>query len=157
MNIFSEREVNTGRQIEVDLAKALSIVLMIWCHVYDDLSTTFEPSVSYYNSDWRSAIYDAVTFMFCMGIGMVYTRSCTPSGYAKRGVSLLLTGLLLELFRDVLPGVSCYLITGNEYALAFQVCALGVDILQFAGLAFLLMALLRTLGLGYGAILASRC
>ena len=152
MNIFSEREVNTGRQIEIDLAKAIAIVLMIWVHVYDELSTTFEPSVSYYDSDWRSAIYDAVTFMFCMGIGMVYTRSCTPSGYAKRGVSLLLTGLLLELFRDVLPGVSCYLITGNEYALAFQVCALGVDILQFAGLAFLLMALLRTLGLGYGAI-----
>ena len=152
MNIFSEREVNTGRQIEVDLAKAIAIVLMIWVHVYEELSTTFEPSVSFYNAYWRSAIYDAVTFMFCMGIGMVYTNSGTPKGYVKRGVSLLLTGLLLEFFRDVVPGMSHYWITGEEASLAMQVCGLGVDILQFAGLAFLLMALLRRLGLGYGAI-----
>ena len=152
MNIFTDNEVNTGRQIEFDLAKAFAIILMIWVHVYDQLSTTFEPSVSYYSAYWRSAIYDAVTFMFCMGIGMIYTRSNTPKGYAKRGVSLLLTGLLLEFCRDVVPGMSHYWITGEEASLSCQAYVLGVDILQFAGLAFLLMALLRRLRLNYGAI-----
>ena len=152
MKIFSVSEVNTGRQIEIDLAKAISIVLMIWSHVYDELSTGFESSAGYFNSYWWSAAFGAVTFMLCMGIGMLYTRSNTPKGYAHRGVSLLLTGLLLEFCRDVVPGMSHYWITGEETSLSWQICCLGVDILQFAGLAFLLMALLRRLRLSYGVI-----
>ena len=153
MKIFSENEVNTGRQLELDLAKALSIVMMIWCHVYDDLSTGFRESASFFNSSILGAIYMAATFMICMGAGMLYTRANTPNDFARRGVRLLLTGLLLVFCRDVVPGMTCYWITGcDEELLSKQVCDLGVDILQFAGLAFLLMALLRRLRLGYGAI-----
>ena len=152
MKMFSETEVNTGRQLEFDLAKALSIVLMIWTHVYEQLFPGFCPPASAVNSNWVAAIYMSTTFMICMGIGMVYTRSCTPKDYAHRGWRLLLTGLLLVFCRDVVPGMTSWWITGDERALAAQVCDLGVDILQFAGLAFLTMALLRRLGLGYGAI-----
>ena len=152
MKIFSDKEVNVGRQIEFDLAKAATILLMIWSHVYDYLSTWFAPSVSAINTDWRSALYGAVTFMFCMGVGMAYTRSCTPGDYARRGVHIFLTGILLALFRTVIPGMASYWILGDESSLMIQCVALGGDILQFAGLAFLLMALLRKLGLGYGAI-----
>ena len=152
MKIFSDSEVNTGRQLEIDLAKALAIVLMIWTHVYEELSTGFCPSASSVNSYWVGAIYLATTFMICMGAGMVYSRHRTPKDYARRGVHLLLTGLLLVFCRDVVPGVTYWWITGDESAIAVQVCDLGVDILQFAGLAFLAMSLLRRLGLGYGVI-----
>ena len=149
---FSTAEVNTGRQIELDLAKAMIVVLMIWSHVYDELSTGFVPSASFINTSWVGSLFMAPTFMFCMGIGMVYTCSNTPRDFASRGVKIFLTGLLLVFFRDVIPGMGSYWILGNEMALATQVCDLGVDILQFAALAFLMMALLRRLGLGYGKI-----
>ena len=152
MKIFSNNEVNVGRQIELDLVKTVAILSMLWSHVYDYLSPWFTPSVSAFNTDWISALFGASTFMFCMGIGMVYARSRTPGDYARRGVHLLLTGLLLFFCRDVIPGMACYWITGDESALMHQILGIGVDILQLAGLSFLVMALLRKLRLGYGAI-----
>ena len=52
-SIFSAERVNTGRQLEFDLVKAVTIVLMIWTHTYEALSTGFEPSLSeYYCISW---------------------------------------------------------------------------------------------------------
>lgn len=67
--IFSKERTNTGRQLEFDLAKAMTIVLMVWTHVYESLSTGFEPSLSATNAYVRGSITGAVTFMFCMGPG----------------------------------------------------------------------------------------
>lgn len=151
--IFSNEDVNTGRQVEFDLVKAATIVLMVWTHVYEELSTGFEPSLSYANAYWRGSLFGAVSFMFCMGIGMVYTRSCSPSDYFRRGWRILYSGVLLNLFRYVVPGAFAYLAFGDQWAGVSLVFALGVDILQFAGLAFLLMGLLRRMGLKYRHIM----
>lgn len=150
---FSELEINKGRQYEFDLVKALTIILMIWTHVYESFSTGFEPSLSFANAYWRGGIFGATTFMFCMGIGMVYTRSSTPHDYFKRGLHIFYTGLLLGFFRFTVAGI----ISGRFFAApksaAYMVLEIGSDILLFAGLAFLLMAFLRKTGLRYRHIL----
>lgn len=152
-DLFSRKETNTGRQTEFDLVKAATIILMVWTHVYEELSTGFEPSLSYANAYWRGSLFGAVSFMFCMGLGMVYTRSCGPSDYVRRGWKILFSGVLLNLFRYVVPGAIAYLALGNRWAGISLVFSLGVDILQFAGLAFLLMGILRRAGLKHIHIL----
>lgn len=83
--VFSKDEVNTGRQIELDIAK----------------------------------------------------------GFAKRGLGLLLTGLILNIFRYVLPMLTVYAFSGEALYLNTFTFLFGVDILEFAGLAFLFFALAK--------------
>ena len=107
-SIFSAERVNTGRQLEFDLVKAVTIVLMIWTHTYEALSTGFEPSLSAINSYVRGSITGAVTFMFCMGIGLSYTRHNSAKECIQRGVKLLTTGFTLLLCREVIPVLHSY-------------------------------------------------
>ena len=72
MNFLADKKVNTGRQKELDIAKALAIIFMIFCHVivfasFSNISITlgFEMILNQ-----TAAIIAAPVFMFCMGIGL---------------------------------------------------------------------------------------
>lgn len=147
-NIFSAERVNTGRQLEFDLVKAVTIVLMIWTHTYEALSTGFEPSLSAINSYVRGSIAGAVTFMFCMGIGLSYTRHNSAEECIQRGAKLLTTGFTLLLCREVIPVLLSSWILNCPEHLAYLVLGVSVDILQFAGLAFLFVGYLKKLRIG---------
>ena len=41
MNFLSDKKVNTGRQKELDIAKALAIIFMIFCHALLHLFSCF--------------------------------------------------------------------------------------------------------------------
>lgn len=151
--IFSSKRVNTGRQLELDLAKAVTIVLMIWTHTYETLSTGFEPSLSAINSYVRGSIAGAVTFMFCMGIGLSYTRHNSAKECLQRGVKLLTTGFALSLCRDIIPALLSSLIYNLPSNLVYMACGVSVDILQFAGLSFLLIGCLKKMKVGNGGML----
>lgn len=84
---------------------------------------------------------------------MVYTRSSTPRDYFKRGMHLLYTGILLNFFRCLVTLLASGRIFTTPDTGADMVLVFGSDILYFAGLAFLLMALLRRIGLRYRHIL----
>ncbi len=147
-NIFSAERVNTGRQLEFDLVKAVTIVLMIWTHTYEALSTGFEPSLSAINSYVRGSIAGAVTFMFCMGIGLSYTRHNSAKECIQRGVKLLTTGFTLLLCREIIPIFLSSWILNCPERLAYLALGFSVDILQFAGLAFLFVGCLKKLRIG---------
>ncbi len=66
---FSDEKVNTGRQPELDLLKALCVVGMIFVHVFLDLGDHVMPGVV---DDYLTEFFGAATFMICMGIGMRY-------------------------------------------------------------------------------------
>lgn len=83
--IFSEERVNTGRQLELDLVKAAAIILMIWTHTYETLSTGFEPSLSAVNAYVTGSIACATTFMFCMGMGIFIYRAQFGKGLSSKG------------------------------------------------------------------------
>jgi len=94
----------------------------------------------------------APVFMFCMGIGMVYTRHGSPADFARRGLRLFVTGYLLNLYRSLfVAGILLFGDLGDAHLTPFLVAfALCVDILPFAGLTFLFFALMKHLRVSHG-------
>ena len=149
---FAKEKVNTGRQPELDLLKALCVVGMIFVHVSLDLGKDAMPSVL---DDYMTEFFGAATFMFCMGIGMCYMRRQSPSTYAMRGFGLLTIGQFLNILRNALPNLIAWWATGRQFFIANAFLILQSDILTFAGLSFLLMALFKRLKLSNAAILGA--
>ena len=140
--VFSKDEVNTGRQIELDIAKGFAILFMIWVHTAETFSAG--TSLGYEIVDnFLGGPFAAPVFMVCMGIGMRYGRKTDAKDFAKRGLGLLLTGLILNIFRYVLPMLTVYAFSGEALYLNTFTFLFGVDILEFAGLAFLFFALAK--------------
>ena len=156
MNCLEKQPVNTGRQLEVDCAKFICLVGMVIVHCFDvfvSFSDT-SSSIQYVFLIVLNSIFGAGTFMFCMGIGIAYSRNNTPARLMKRGVKLFLLGYLLNLLCAL-----SYLLLLRDVAL-FVTYLVGLDILQFAGLALFLFGLLRRLrcpdwGIGILALVLS--
>lgn len=152
--LFSKERVNTGRQLEVDLAKVLAIVIvMLWTHTYETLSTEFEPSLGHFMAYVLGSVAGASTFMFCMGIGLSYTTHNSSKDCLQRGFNLLTTGFVLQIFKDIIPPLLCAWIYNDPDTLVFLIFGVCCDILFFAGLAFLLTGLLKRWGIGKTGIL----
>ena len=147
---FSDEKVNTGRQPELDLLKALCVVGMIFVHVFLDLGKGVMPGVL---DDYMTEFFGAATFMMCMGIGMCYAHRQSPGSYVARALGLLTIGQFLNILRNSLPNLIAYWITGKQFFIANSLLILQADILTFAGLSFLLMALFKKLKLKDGTIL----
>ncbi len=112
--IISKDEVNIGRQREIDLLKAYSIIMMIITHCIDELFDYEGHIISVVIDDILAQSVGAQGFMICMGIGIVYAGRVHDSkalskGQIKRGISLLVTGQLLNLIRYALPYFIAYI------------------------------------------------
>lgn len=145
--LFSSEDVNTGRQVEIDMIKAITVVVfMILCHVLEHDTNGFESTLSWI-AEFILGGFSAPVFMFAMGIGMKYSRSHDLKKQYWRGVKLLTFGQLLNIFRYALPFQLHWACTGDEYYLRSQALNFSSDIMQFAGLAFLLVTLTKQLKL----------
>ena len=152
MKYLADEKVNTGRQPEIDMTKAVIIILMIVVHSFQGfLQNSGFLTNAIYNTGY---INGAAAFMICMGIGMRYSRRQDPKDTALRGIALLTVGQLLNLLRTGFPGLIAFLATGELTFIPFILDTFQSDIMTFAGLAFLLMALLKKLKLRDGWILA---
>ncbi|HCS67317.1 MAG TPA: hypothetical protein DIW34_03685 [Oribacterium sp.] len=142
--VFSDHEVNTGRQIELDIAKGFAILFMIWVHTAETFSAGTGLGYAIVDN-FLGGPFAAPVFMVCMGIGMRYGRKTSAKDFAKRGIELLVIGLMLNVFRYVLPLLIGYALSGETLFLNTFTFLFGVDILEFAGLAFLFFALAKKL------------
>ena len=144
MNFLADNKVNTGRQKELDIAKALAIILMIFCHVtvfasFSNISISpgFELILSQ-----TGAFISAPVFMFCMGIGIILSRHNQYDLLIKRGVKLLLLGYFVNIGEQIIPNI-----LGNMLNISNTPITLlplfKVDILIFAGVAFILIGILK--------------
>ena len=150
--------INTGRQVELDVAKVFAILYMVIIHVYEEMSV-----VRYWSRpdslfrvvlEFLGGPLAAPVFMFAMGVGMVYTKHRTPRAFAMRGLRLLLASYLLNVVRMTIPFYLAHL-SGDSWGHWTVVDTIGlIDILQFAGMAFLLTALLEKWKAGRWGILA---
>ena len=142
--VFSKDKVNTGRQTELDIAKGVAILFMVWVHTLETFGT--ESGLGYeIVENFLGGPFAAPVFMVCMGIGMRYGRKTSAKDFAMRGIGLLLTGLILNIFRYVLPMLTAYALSGEKLYLNTFTFLFGVDILEFAGLTFLFFALAKKL------------
>ena len=142
---------STKRLFEIDAVKFFAIIFMICEHVYERFSA-FDYSGTMPNTFYRNLLeftggpLAAPVFMFCMGLGMVYTRHDKPSDFIRRGIKLLITGYLLNFFRQTIPMLIASAL-GIETGFSLIGGLLNVDILPFAGMAFITIGLLKRLGL----------
>ena len=146
-----ENKTDKGRQFEVDCVKFFAILFMMCIHVYELLG-----QFDYYNvlpdTLFRNAVefcggpLAAPVFMFCMGIGMIYTRHNSFSDFIRRGFILLITGYLLNFFRRTIFQLIMILL-GVDMRDDLIGDLLIVDILQFAGMAFLFIGVMKRLNI----------
>jgi len=144
-NLSGKREEMKGRQLEFDLAKTLAVFFMVLIHTADNMSTvTANVTPVSILLDFLGGPLAAPVFMFAMGVGMVYTRHDQPEDFMKRGLHLLLTGYILNFFRETILILAAHILNIDTVYDKSLIDTIGtVDILQFAGMAFLIMALLK--------------
>lgn len=158
-SLFSKDNVNTSRQLEVDLVKVLAILTMVLVHVFE-FSFTID-DVGKTVPMWLTLIIEfcggplsAPLFMTAMGVGMAYARKQDALTYASRGKILIRQGYDLNFWRGGLLYLVIYTITKSDSSLFYVVQGMLVlDILHFAGMAFLFLALLKLLKMKPGQIL----
>lgn len=151
-NLFSDEKVNTGRQVELDIAKDLSIIFMIFLHTFyiaSAFNADFNPAYNFLIMNVLGRPYAAVIFMFCMGVGVVYSRHSQWDTMVKRGVKLYLLGVLVNVFEFFIPHFVCGTLLGkwDIFPIADGLLLFCIDILAFAGLAFISMGILKKLEL----------
>lgn len=137
------------RFIELDIARGLAIVFMILIHALE-----FFPKQSVVDSPtgeiiaFLGCVPAAPVFMMIMGAGVVFSRKNRPKDLLKRGIMIFLSGYLLNILRGTLPALLGWLILGDPSYLPYVFETLfHVDILQFAGLALMALALIGKLKL----------
>ncbi len=147
--ILAEANINTGRQFEIDLAKAVSVIWMILVHVDEECykNIDFAPGLE----TWINLLIEFVggplaapVFMLAMGIGLAYSKNQAPRANAARGVKLVGQGYLLNIARGTIP---CFVfaLLYNSKNLQYQGIEelLCLDILHFAGLTFVFFAIVK--------------
>ncbi len=137
---FSAEEVNCGRQFEFDVVKTLLIFFMVTSHVIFYLTTEPYSLVTDILYNLLAGVYCAPGFMICMGIGAVYTNKNRPADFLRRGIKLLAVGFLLPILSFGL--IPLLLSEPIDFPVVCD-CILSVDIMHFAGLAFLLIGFLK--------------
>lgn len=150
MPIFSKNNVNNERQIFIDVVKTFSILFMVMVHIaMSGCDMHSIPIQNYIICVLLGGIYAAPVFMFCMGIGITYSRSGNdPSLLVRRGGKLYLQGVLLNTARSLVIGLFAALIFSNKEMISISITNfLMLDILFFAGISFMLIALLKKLKL----------
>ena len=86
--IFSQKEVNTGRQREFDYLKGIFMVFIYLIHAFQ---ATLSPEDAI--TQWVymfATMSGAAIFIFVMGIGTVYSRNTAPVAFAKSGIRMVI-------------------------------------------------------------------
>ena len=140
------------RVFAVDLARGLAVVFMIWVHVLITYSTP-EVQHSLFGAviGFLGSPPAAPVFMTLMGLSFYYSRNNDMISTIKRGFYIIALGYVLNFLRGVLPvfmvkQLAPSAAAGIPAAVAdYSAAFLELDILHFAGLALIVMAVLREL------------
>ena len=143
--IFYKEPLNTSRQWELDLARAVIIFCLALIHVTIECTTDegLCSGIPYLFDTIIGGPFSAPMYMFVMGVGMCYTRRNTPKDHFIRGAKIFAVGYALNICRFLIPYSIGYFITGDYgvYIEPLLYKVLGNDILTFAGLAMMILAL----------------
>ncbi len=148
---MGERKLQSDRYRNFDIARALAILFMIMVHCLENFSTTGVMDQSIYGlvTEFFGSFTSATVFMFVLGMGIHFTKDQRPERFIRRGLMLLGAGYLLNILRGFLPMMVTWQITGDSEWAPYMVMELfWIDILQFAGLAFVFFGVMKRLDAG---------
>ncbi len=147
--VLSADVINTGRQAELDIGKALPVLCLAFVHCIIECCTEAQLyfGIPLLFDSVIGGPMSAPMFLFCMGATVHYSKVKTPQKMVQRGLHILLIGFILNICRFFIPFIIGWLITGNaeKYLVPLPYFVFGNDVLQFAGLAFLCLALFTKL------------
>lgn len=137
--------LQSKRLYEIDVAKCIAVFFMIQVHLFELLVYSESNLLTYRMIDTvLGGPLAAPVFMFCMGIGLTLTTHTAPAQLGRRGLRLLVIGYVLNVARNLIPFGVGWLFSGDPMFLDEIIrCCFSDDILQFAGLAFLVFALFK--------------
>ena len=152
---LKDREVNTGRQRELDLVKGFLMIMIVFIHSFqtiagDEAATSNVHEILF-------AIFmptGACLYLFTMGFGSVFTRHSKPGDMVKNGVKLLIYQGISNLCYAVAIMISFHirnLITGEVagsralYEANLYSMLTFVNIFFISGMCYLILALYRKL------------
>lgn len=143
--LLADEPVNTGRQWEMDIARAIPILCLPIIHCIIECCTDemLESGIPYLFDTVIGGPFSAPMYLFAMGVSIDYSRRKTPKKIALKGLDVLLMSFVLNIFRFLIPYLVGYAMSGDREQfiepLVYRV--LGNDVLLFAGLALLVIAL----------------
>ncbi len=140
--------MNKQRFEVLDVLRGLAVVFMVMVHVMNVFADFDGPGeTSRVLIDFLGGPPAAPVFMVIMGFLFARKDFMDLSGNIKRGVQLLFIGYLLNFFRGVVPvfiGKEIMQLPADHFSpmYTYEYLFLTVDILIFAGLAFICMSLI---------------
>ena len=154
--MLADEPVNTGRQYDVDIAKAEMVLMLPFIHCIIECTSEEDlcSGIPYLFDTIIGGPFSAPMYLFAMGIGLVYSRRVLPKQKLIRG--LVLTGIfyLSNTCRFLIPYLIGYRISGDrgQFIEPLFYRWLGNDVLLFAGLTYITIAVFRYLKLSDRAI-----
>ena len=143
--LLADEHVNTGRQWEMDLARAIPILCLPIIHCIIECCTDemLESGIPYLFDTVIGGPFSAPMYLFAMGVSIEYTRRRTPGLIAAKGFDLILISYLLNIFRFLIPYLIGYALSGDreQFIEPLLYRVLGNDVLLFAGIALVVIAL----------------
>ena len=131
----------------LDIAKAISILGMVYTHILEEflryVSPSFQASWFSFFNHIRSIFIGATGFMLIMGLSVHCSRKNSVRGFLKKGLNLMIWGLLLNIARNLAYAICIGITRPASLILLFM----DENIFFFAGLtmwAFALLVKLKT-------------
>jgi uncharacterized membrane protein len=133
---------NTSKNLTFDFIRGLAVVFMVLIHVLGTYANeSVEYSFFYDFIDFLGSPPAAPVFMLSMGVFFVLSSKSDNLGRnLKRGFKLLFLGFLLSFIRSDLL---MFTLDSKSFDIKHLVAFWEVDILQFAGCAYILMSLIK--------------
>ncbi len=160
--MFSKKDVNTGRQQELDYMKGLFVPMILIIHAFQMLGGAFTAGSAYRIFYIAATMTGAALFMFILGIGTVYSKKSNKE-LALYGVKLVAMQILWNVLSLSLPMVLGQLIrivfgfapNWTETFMRIPVMAEYINVFFVAGMCYFVIVILRSVKLpavGYIAI-----
>ena len=153
---------HNNRLLSIDLARGLAVFFMIAVHTLEVFANEeVKNSVFGQIIEFLGGPPAAPVFMTLMGFSFIYSRKSELKPRLLRGFKIFLSGYILNIIRGVLPfTLSTYLKldiieTFPQEKLNGYTILTIVDILQFAGIALMIMALIQEFKINKYVILFS--
>lgn len=153
------KKVTSKRYHDLDFARAIPLLGLPFVHCYEEFeSAGFLPGnvISWGQIFLYLCMLGPSVFMMGLGMNVTFTSHNSTSELRKRGIETIKVFFILNIFRYLIPG-SIYGAAGHQ--LGFDTVKeffFQSDILFFAGLAFLLFSLFKSLHFStYGMLLTA--
>ena len=154
--LLADEPVNKGRQLDIDIAKAEMVLMLPFIHCIIECTSDegLCSGIPYLFDTIIGGPFSGPMYLFAMGMCFIYSHRQTPELWLRRGVTLIGVFYLSNTCRFLIPYLIGYKISGDREHFLDPLFYrwLGNDVLLFAGLAIITIAVFRYLRLSNKAM-----